>query len=207
MPATIRATPRLSLPSGAFPARSFSTSTKSLTPRVDLPHMLPSRGEIRLAYEERAAVGDGTRVIVYDNHRALLSRRRVCGGRSGSWATKTSRCWTEAFPLGNAAGYPIETGPPQTCACERHFTARMRADLVRKPRTTSGASSMAAAQNADPRRALNRPLHVVKRPNRAPGLRGGHMPGARSSLPFGDAHRRQRLFKISPNADLQADLR
>ena len=137
-----------------------------------LPHMLPAP-EIFAARMRKLGIGDGARIVIYDNH-GLFSAARAW------WTFRTMGCddvsvLDGGFPAWAADGLLIETGPPQA-RMERHFTARYRADLVR--------------DLADMRRAVDRgELVLDARPGprfrgetaepRA-GLRSGHMPGARN---------------------------
>src|SRR5262245_41868639 len=85
---------------------------------MDLPHMLPSPEKFA-SRMKKAGVGDGTRVIVYDNT-GIQSAPRV-------WWTfrvmghEDVAVLDGGFPAWERAGLPIETGPPQT-RMERHFT-------------------------------------------------------------------------------------
>jgi thiosulfate/3-mercaptopyruvate sulfurtransferase len=143
---------------------------------TDLPHMLP-KPEKFASRMRKLGVGDGARVIVYDNL-GLFSAARV-------WWTfrvmghEDVAVLDGGFPAWESGAYPIETDPPQR-RTERHFTGRFRADLVR--------------DLDDTRRALERGDSVLdarpaarfrgEAPEPRSGLRGGHMPGARN-IPSG----------------------
>ncbi|MGE0595523.1 MAG: 3-mercaptopyruvate sulfurtransferase [Hyphomonadaceae bacterium] len=137
-----------------------------------LPHMLPPPEQFASAMR-KLGVGDGARIVVYDNQGLFSAARvwwtfRVMGHEDVS-------VLDGGFPAWEAGGYPVETDMPAPRR-ERHFTARYRADLVRNL--------------DDTRRALeNNEIVLDARPaarfkGEAPeprvGLRGGHMPGARS---------------------------
>jgi thiosulfate/3-mercaptopyruvate sulfurtransferase len=82
------------------------------------------------------------------------------------------------FPAWERAGYEVETGPPRK-RTERHFTARMRIDLVR--------------ELADVRRAVDNSTPILdarsaqrfrgEAPEPRAGVQSGRMPGA-LNVPF-----------------------
>jgi thiosulfate/3-mercaptopyruvate sulfurtransferase len=139
---------------------------------TDLPHMLPSPAKFS-SRMKKAGVGDGARIVVYDNQ-GLFSAARV-------WWTFRVMGHEDVvvldggFPAWEAGGYPIETGPPQRRE-ERHFTARFRADLVRDladmRRAVEGGQPILDARPA--------PRFRGEADEPRAGLKRGHMPGARS---------------------------
>ncbi|MGE0742606.1 MAG: 3-mercaptopyruvate sulfurtransferase [Hyphomonadaceae bacterium] len=136
-----------------------------------LPHMLPSPEKFASRMKKRG-VGDGARVIVYDNV-GLFSAARV-------WWTfrvmghEDVAVLDGGFPAWERAGYDIETGPPQQ-RMERHFTARFRADLVRDLSDMRRAVADGHAPILDARPT---PRFRGETAEPRPGLRSGHMPGA-----------------------------
>jgi thiosulfate/3-mercaptopyruvate sulfurtransferase len=147
-----------------------------------LPHMLPSPEKFA-ARMRKLGIGDGLRVIVYDSHGVFSAARvwwsfRVMGHEDVA-------VLDGGLPAWEAAGLPLEEGPPAPCA-ERHFTARFRADLVR--------------DLADMARVLGQGGQVLdarpparfrgESPEPRGGLKSGHMPGARNvaSGSLVDAH-------------------
>jgi thiosulfate/3-mercaptopyruvate sulfurtransferase len=141
-----------------------------------LPHMLPAPEKFA-SRMKRAGVGDGTRVVVYDNH-GLFSAARV-------WWTFRVMGHEDVvvldggFPAWERAGYPIEDGPPRS-RMERHFTPRVRTDLVRDIVDMRRAID-AHAPILDARPA---PRFRGEAPEPRPGLKSGHMPGS-FSVPSG----------------------
>ncbi len=138
----------------------------------ELPHMLP-RPEKFASRMRKLGVGDGARVVVYDNL-GLFSAARVW------WTFRTMGhedvvVLDGGFPAWEAASLPVETGPPQK-RMERHFTGRFRADLVRNIADTRRALE-AGQQVLDARPAAR---FRGEAPEPRAGLRSGHMPGARS---------------------------
>ena len=148
-----------------------------------LPHMLPAPEKFASRMKAQG-VGDGTRVVVYDNH-GLFSAARV-------WWTFRVMGHEDVvvldggFPAWERAGYPIEDGPPQARS-PRHFTPRVRTDLVRDLADVRRAveSSHGLILDARPHARFR-----GEAPEPRPGLKSGHMPGAfsvpSSSLVSGD---------------------
>lgn len=137
-----------------------------------LPHMLaaPEKFAARM---KKLGVGDGARVVVYDNQ-GLFSAARVW------WNFRVMGhddvfVLDGGFPAWERGGYPIETGAPATRQ-ERHFTARVRSDLVRDI-TDVRRGIDAHAQILDARPAGR---FLGEAPEPRAGLKSGHMPGARS---------------------------
>lgn len=141
-----------------------------------LPHMLPSPEKFA-SRMRKLGIGDGARVIVYDNQGLFSAARvwwtfRVMGHEDVS-------VLDGGFPAWERGGFPIDGGPPAARA-ERHFTARYRGDLVRD------ASDVRKAIN-DAKTILDArpaPRFRGETPEPRAGLKSGHMPGARS-LPAG----------------------
>lgn len=137
-----------------------------------LPHMLPPPEKFSSRMRE-LGVGDGARVVVYDNL-GLFSAARV-------WWTFRVMGHEDVvvldggFPAWLAGGFPVETGAPQM-RMARHFTSRFRADLVRDIADTSRALE-AGQQVLDARPA---PRFRGEAPEPRADLRSGHMPGARN---------------------------
>jgi thiosulfate/3-mercaptopyruvate sulfurtransferase len=144
----------------------------------DLPHMLPSPEKFA-SRMKKLGVGDGTRIVVYDNH-GLMSAARV-------WWTfrvfghEDVAVLDGGFPAWERAGYEIETGPPQT-RMERHFTARLRSDLVKGLADVQRAVDDHRTPILDARGA---PRFRGEAPEPRAGVKSGHMPGA-LNVPFQD---------------------
>ncbi|MBC7767702.1 MAG: 3-mercaptopyruvate sulfurtransferase [Phycisphaerales bacterium] len=139
----------------------------------DLPHMLPAPEKFASRMKKRG-VGDGTRVVVYDSH-GLFSAARV-------WWTFRVMGHEDVvvldggFPAWERGGYPIETGPPPQ-RMERHFTPRVRNDLVRDLADMRRAVAEGRTPIFDARPA---PRFRGEAAEPRAGLRSGHMPGARN---------------------------
>ncbi|NWG54583.1 MAG: 3-mercaptopyruvate sulfurtransferase [Hydrogenophilaceae bacterium] len=136
-----------------------------------LPHMLPAPEKFA-SRVRKLGIGDGARVVVYDAH-GLFSAARV-------WWTFRVMGHADVvvldggLPAWEAAGLPLEDGPPQPRA-ERHFTARYRADLVRDLADMRKTVETGRALVLDARPAAR---FAGDAPEPRPGLKSGHMPGA-----------------------------
>jgi thiosulfate/3-mercaptopyruvate sulfurtransferase len=143
---------------------------------VDLPHMLPAPG----AFAEAASalgLSSDLDVVVYDSFGIRSSARvwwtlKVMGIERVQVLDGGLRVW-------KASGLPLETGaprPPSPVAAQVRFD-RTR---LRNHEDVAAALASGAAQIVDARGA---PRFRGEAPEPRPGLRSGHMPGARN-LPF-----------------------
>ncbi len=139
----------------------------------ELPHMLPPPEKFS-SRMRKLGVGDGARVIVYDSQGIFSSARvwwtfRVMGHEDVA-------VLDGGFPAWEAGGYPVETGNPRPHGA-RHFTARMRSDLVREFADMERAVAAGGGAILDARPG---PRFRGEAPEPRPGLKSGHMPGAHS---------------------------
>ena len=142
----------------------------------NLPHMLPDQS----AFEHNVGqlgIGNENRIVVYDGSGANLSAPRVwwmfrvhghdevrvLDGGMGKWL---------------AEGRPVESGsaarPP------RRFTARLRPELVRSMAEVQAVLGRPDVQLLD---ARSPGRFAGTEPEPRPGLRSGHIPGAKN-LPY-----------------------
>jgi thiosulfate/3-mercaptopyruvate sulfurtransferase len=142
-----------------------------------LPHMLPSAAKFS-SRVRKLGLGDGARIVVYDNNRFFASARvwwmfRLFGHRDVAVLDGGLAKWL-------AEGRPVEDSPsrPQ----ERHFTARQNNLLVRELDQIRANLTQRREQVVDVR-SRERFHGLVPEPR--PGLRGGHIPGA-VCLPYGE---------------------
>jgi thiosulfate/3-mercaptopyruvate sulfurtransferase len=140
------------------------------------PHMLP-RPEKFAARMRKLGVGDGKKAIVYDSVGIYSAARawwmfRVFGKDDVAVLDGGLKKW-------KAEGKPVEDGEPVTPQ-ERHFTARYRSSLVRDRHDVLSALKSGSAQIADARSAAR---FAGTEPEPRPGVRPGHMPGAKN-VPF-----------------------
>ncbi len=191
--ATRETSARAEFEAGHIPGAVFFDIDTVRDEGTDLPHMLPST----VAFTSKArklGLGDGNRLIFYDRNRFMASARawwmfRVMGhgeclvldGGLQAWQA-VGGTLTDEIPL------PVD----------RHFTARLRSDLIRD------ADQMLTAIGNPAKTILDaRPpgRFTGEEPDPRPGVRGGHMPGARnipaSSLLAGDG-------RMKPPAELEA---
>jgi thiosulfate/3-mercaptopyruvate sulfurtransferase len=141
-----------------------------------LPHMLPSPEKFS-ARVRKLGLGDGNRIVAYDQH-GMMSAARV-------WWTfrvfghKDVAVLDGGLPKWLREGRPVEDRPPQPR--ERHFTARLNNLMVR-----DGAQ---IRRNLDERREQVVDARSVGRfngtdPEPRPGLRRGHIPRS-FNVPYG----------------------
>nr|WP_111297662.1 3-mercaptopyruvate sulfurtransferase [Paracoccus saliphilus] len=158
--------------------------------RSALPHMAPPV-EMFISRMRAMGIGDGHQIVIYDNS-DVRSAFRV-------WWTFRLMGKTDVAVLDGgldkwqAEGRPVEDMPP--VMRDRHITVQRQAALVRDVTQVAAASKLGDHAIIDAR-APERFRGEVDEPR--PGLRAGHIPGARN-LPFG------RLFNtdgtmIAPDA-------
>ena len=135
-----------------------------------LPHMAPSPEKFS-SRMRKMGIGDGNRVVVYDSQGVFSAPRvwwtlRLMGHEDVVVLDGGLRKWL-------AEGRPVEDlAPPPR---DRHFTARLNADLVRDSAQVLRALEVGREQVLDARPA-GRFTGEVAEPRA--GLRSGHMPGA-----------------------------
>lgn len=143
---------------------------------TDLPHMLPSPASFA-AYAGALGITDDARIVVYDQM-GLFSGARVWWSLRAMGARDVSLL-DGGLPRWRNEGRAVETGlvhrPPA------RFTPMFDARRVCDAAGVQAALAGGASQLADARPAER---FRGEAPEPRPGLRGGHMPGARS-LPLG----------------------
>jgi thiosulfate/3-mercaptopyruvate sulfurtransferase len=137
-----------------------------------LPHMLPSPEKFASRCQA-LGLGDGCRVVVYDNSPLKSAARawwmfRVFGQHQVAVLDGGLAKW-------QAEGRDIETGTPQVR--HRHFTVWHDKELVRDLRQVTDALGARSAQLLDAR-APGR--FAGTEPEPRAGVRSGHMPGAKN---------------------------
>lgn len=140
--------------------------------RSPLPHMAPPPEKF-VSRMRKLGVGDGHRVVVYDQAGLFSAARawwmlRLFGHRDVA-------VLDGGLPKWLAEGRQTEDMPPMPR--ERHFTARRNAALVRDVTQVAAAIKLGAEQIVDARSA---PRFRGEAPEPRPGLRSGHIPGARN---------------------------
>ncbi|PZQ52624.1 MAG: 3-mercaptopyruvate sulfurtransferase [Rhodovulum sulfidophilum] len=137
-----------------------------------LPHMAPPVEKF-ISRMRALGIGDGHRVIVYDTEGLFSAARawwlfRLFG--------KTDVAILDGgLPKWIADGHPVEDSVP--LIRDRHFTARRDARLVRDVTQVAASAKLGDAQIVDAR-APGR--FRGEEPEPRPGLRSGHIPGAKN---------------------------
>jgi thiosulfate/3-mercaptopyruvate sulfurtransferase len=159
-----------------IPGARFFDVDEVADPDTDLPHMVPSPGRFARLMGA-AGVGDASDVVFYDQ-RGLFSAAR------GWWLMRLFGhdrvCVLDGgLPAWRAAGLPTETGPVPP-AEPRVFTPDLRAARLRGIGDMLDNLRTGAELTLDARSAARFAAAV---PEPRPGMRGGHIPGAKN-LPF-----------------------
>lgn len=160
---------------------------------TDLPHMLP-KPDVFAAEIGRLGFGDGMRAIVYDAV-GIFSAPRLWWTLKVFGAEKVS-ILAGGLPVWKAEGRPLEQGEARMRATAR-FTPDFDASLVADAAAVRRALDLGGPQVVDARGAAR--FHGWA-PEPRPGLRSGHMPGARN-LPYGNVLDGGKLKEC---ADLEA---
>jgi thiosulfate/3-mercaptopyruvate sulfurtransferase len=145
--------------------------------KSSLPHMLPPPEKFSSRMRSMG-IGDGSRIVVYDSQ-GLYSAARVWWTFRVMGAEDVS-VLNGGLPKWKREGRPLESGEPRT-RTPRHFTARRNLDLVRDLSDLKTLLKDRSTEIVDARSA-ERFAGTVPEPR--PGLRSGHIPGARN-LPYG----------------------
>ena len=141
-----------------------------------LPHMLPDAETLGRSIGV-LGIGNGDRVVVYDGSGNNLSAARIW------WTLRVAGHPAVAvldggLPAWRAAGLPMQAGWARWAP--RRFVARYDAELVRSMGAVREAMESSGAQVLD---ARARGRFHGSEPEPRPGLRSGHVPGAKN-LPY-----------------------
>lgn len=137
----------------------------------DLPHMLPSPEKFA-SRARKLGLGDGHRIICYDQNDFLASARvwwmfRVMGHDDVAVLDGGLDAW-------KAVGGEVDD-IPELNSPDRHFTVRLRSDLIRDKQRMEEIANDKSAQIVDARSA-ERFAGKVEEPRE--GLRRGRIPGS-----------------------------
>jgi thiosulfate/3-mercaptopyruvate sulfurtransferase len=172
LPATNR-DPKAEFLAKHIPGARFYDIDGGSDPDSKLPHMLPSPE--KFARDMKAlGVGDGKSVVIYDAA-GLFSAARLW------WMLKVfghrdCAVLDGGLPKWEREGRRLENGAPPKAA-ERHFTPRRNATMVKSLSDVREAIATGNAQIADARAPAR---FRGETPEPRPGVRGGHMPGAKN---------------------------
>jgi thiosulfate/3-mercaptopyruvate sulfurtransferase len=164
--------PRAEYEAAHIPGARFFDIDEIADTRSALPHMAPPVEKF-VSRMRALGVGDGHRVVVYDSAGIYSAARawwlfRLFG--KGDVAVLDG-----GLPKWRAEARPLEDGRP--LLGERHFTARRNAALVRDVTQMAAISKLGDTQIAD---ARSPGRFRGDEPEPRPGLRAGHIPGARN---------------------------
>ncbi len=145
--------------------------------RSQLPHMLPPLEKF-MSRIRKLGLGDGHRIVVYDSVGIYSAPRvwwmfRYFGHRDVAVLDGGLPAWIEA-------GGELADMPPSPR--ERHFTPSLRAMMLKDVTQVSEALKVGSSQVVDMRPADR---FRGEAPEPRPGVRPGHMPGAKN-LPFAE---------------------
>ncbi|HJE23490.1 MAG TPA: 3-mercaptopyruvate sulfurtransferase [Methylorubrum populi] len=138
-----------------------------------LPHMLPPP-EVFSSRMRALGVGDGAQVVVYDGM-GLFSAPRV-RWMLQTYGMRDVKILEGGLPAWIAAGYPTEDGEPRP-RDRRHFTARLDNGAIAEGNDIARALANGSAQVVD---ARSGPRFRGEEAEPRPGVRPGHMPGAKN---------------------------
>ena len=158
----------------------------------DLPHMAPPPEKFA-SKVRKLGLGDGNRIVVYDNSDLWSAARvwwmfRLFGHEDVAVLDGGLKKW-------KAEGRPLDDMP--AVPRERHFTPRRDATLVRDVTDIARASKTGDQQIVDARSAAR---FAGTAPEPREGLRSGHIPGS-ISLPYTELLSEGTL---RPEAELRA---
>ena len=144
--------------------------------RSSLAHMAPPPEKF-ISRMRAMSVGDGHQVVIYDGS-GLFSAARVW------WTFRLMGKMDVAvldggFPKWQAEGRAVEDMPP--VMRDRHMTVQRQAGLVKDVTQVAHASKLGEAEVIDARSAPRFKGEVAEP---RPGLRAGHIPGAKN-VPYG----------------------
>ncbi len=185
--------PKAEYAAAHIPGARFFDIDEITDNRSNLPHMAPPPEKF-IARMRAMGIGDGHQVVVYDGA-GLFSAARV-------WWTfrlmgKTDIAVLDGgLPKWLAEGREVEDMPP--VLRDRHMTVSRQHHLVKDVTQVAHAAKLGEAEIIDARGAAR---FKGEAPEPRPGLRSGHIPGAKN-VPFSTLLNADGTMK--PVADLRA---
>ena len=155
-----------------IPGAQFFDIDEISDSRSELPHMAPPQEKF-VSRVRAMGIGDAHRVVVYDAA-VLFSAARVW------WLFRLFGHHDVAVLDGGLLKWLAEGRPTEDMAPlprDRHFVARRNAMLVKDVTQVAAALKLGREQIVDARSA---PRFAGEQPEPRPGLRAGHIPGARN---------------------------
>ena len=140
---------------------------------------------------KKMGIGDGMHIVAYDSE-GLYSAARVWW-MFRAMGNEHVRVLNGGLKKWKAEGRALEDGEPRRRS-ERHFTARLNAELVRDASDVKALIGSKAAQIVDARAAARFAGSV---PEPRAGLRSGHIPGSRN-VPFASLLEADGTLKGAP---------
>ncbi len=174
-------------------ARFFDFDTRICDRESSLPHMMPDAERFTTELR-RLGVNDDSTVVIYDSVGIFSSPR--AWWMLQAMGHRRSAVLDGGLPAWQQAGRPLHADAAATSPQSGNFTAHFRPALVSDWREVLLATSATDVNILDARSADR---FYARAPEPRPGLRGGHMPSARS-LPFDQLIDKGRM---RPVAELQ----
>jgi thiosulfate/3-mercaptopyruvate sulfurtransferase len=178
--------PRAEYEAGHIPGAAFMDLASLVDTASPVPSALP-RPEQFAARMQALGVGDGSRIVIYDDSAVKTSGRAWF--MLTAFGARTVAILDGGLGKWRAEGRPLESGEP--AFDERHFTARPDAAKVRSKAQVLANIDNRAEQLVDAREAGR---FTGELPDFRPGIRSGHIPGSRS-LPFTELYNDDGTFK------------
>ena len=169
--------PRAEFEAGHIPGARFFDIDALSDDQSSLPHMAPPLEKF-VSRMRALGVGDGHRVVIYDSAGLFSAARAWWMFRL--FGKNNVAVLDGGLPKWKAEGRELEDMPP--IVRDRHMTVSRQAGLVKDVTQVAHASKLGLAEIIDARPAP-RFRGEVDEPR--PGLRAGHIPGARN-VPFGE---------------------
>lgn len=171
---------------GHIPGAAFLDLASLVDTNSPVPSALP-RPEQFAARMQALGVGDGSRIVIYDDSEVKTAARAwfmltMFGARNVAILDGGLAKW-------KAEGRPLDTGEP--ASRQRHFTARPDDAKVRGKAQVLANIDSRAEQLVDAREAGRFTGEV---PDFRPGIQSGHIPGSHS-LPFTELYNDDGTFK------------
>ncbi|WP_179380277.1 3-mercaptopyruvate sulfurtransferase [Jannaschia marina] len=176
---------------GHIPGARFVALDEVSDGRSTLPHMAPPVEKF-MSRMRKLGVGDGHTVVIYDgNAGGVFSAARLW------WLFRlfgqTAAVLDGGFAKWRAEARKVTAEPPTIR--DRHMTVTRHPDLMRDVTDVAQAAKLGHAQIVDARAA---PRFRGDAPEPRPGLRAGHIPGAKN-VPIATLFRADGTMKDGPD--------